>query len=66
MAMTTQQVNRVSVREPRVDEPLPAQAPKCPRCDGTGWVKVFTPWGCPTSTACGCQQNAVRSDEKSA
>ncbi len=34
-------------------------AARCPRCDGTGWVKTFTPWGCPTNTPCPCTAVAV-------
>ena len=26
--------------------------PECPECHGSHWIKTFTPWGCPTSTAC--------------
>lgn len=26
--------------------------PECPECHGSRWIKTFTPWGCPTSTAC--------------
>ena len=29
----------------------------------TGWVKIFTPWGCPTSVRCQCAvENRVQPD----
>lgn len=32
----------------------------CPRCQGTGWVKAFTPWGCPVNSPCDCDAVAAR------
>ena len=31
---------------------------KCPKCDGTGYIKGFTPWGCPVNSPCSCKSHA--------
>ncbi len=35
---------------------------RCPHCEGSGWVKSFTPWGCPTNTRCTCQISGLTPD----
>jgi len=42
----------------------PASPPPCPRCNGTGWIKTFTPWGCPVNSACSCTLDGARRRRK--
>lgn len=47
----THVTQKQAVAVPLVQE----KAERCPQCNGTGWVKVFTPWGCPSGAPCdGC------------
>lgn len=53
--------------EPQAPLPTPAtpempaatETSVCPLCAGSGWVKQFTPWGCPSSGPCSCRQRAT-------
>lgn len=54
MATTATQVEKSQV-EDEEQQGAPPQTEVCPYCQNTGWVKVFTPWGCPTSQRCQCQ-----------
>lgn len=54
MATTVSQIERTQV-EDDAERPSSPQTEVCPHCRDTGWVKVFTPWGCPTSKRCQCR-----------
>ena len=61
MTTTATQVEKSQV-EDEEDQASPPQPEvcreACPYCQNTGWVKVFTPWGCPTSQRCQCATEA--------
>ena len=64
MATTASQIQK---NETEDDEGRVAYAGTavCPHCNNTGWVKVFTPWGCPTNTRCSCGADAQRRADQS-
>ncbi len=54
MATPTQDTHLINDRQVAI--PLIEQTQgRCPHCNGSGWIKTFTPWGCPSSTACKCR-----------